>query len=339
MTNDLVFVVKDADASPLQAVSLEEAGFRERQHLQEWVRKNPRILGDGVMIVTLEFDKWTQQVADRLDILALDKTGRLVVAELKRGVAPDVTDMQALKYAAMASTFTLDKLAQRHAEYLSKIGGNDVASDEAKRALQQHVGTEETAALAPLLERPRIILIANDFPATVTSTAVFLGKFGLEMALVEFQAYKTPSQEFILTLNQVFPIEGAESLQIEPQAFEAVEKAANEGRQRRAVLRLIENHAIPDGDELTLVPPAKWAERLKQHLAGGDGLTKAKWDEKNHAKPLIWGHDNQNYSPSGLCHHIIDEAGQQSSPVQGPAWWQNKEGRTLLEIADSLTSD
>jgi hypothetical protein len=123
MPDEHVFTVAGAAAVPATPITLAEAGFTERTHLQEWVIAHPEMLGAGVMIVTLEFDQWRSsagsQERDRLDVLGLDHNGRLVVAELKRDVAPDTVEMQALKYAAMASRFTPETLAAQHAKYLS----------------------------------------------------------------------------------------------------------------------------------------------------------------------------------------------------------------------------
>ncbi len=50
-------------------------------------------------MVTTECDRWalgSERIRDRLDVLFLDSTGALVVAELKRGEAPDTVDLQAL---------------------------------------------------------------------------------------------------------------------------------------------------------------------------------------------------------------------------------------------------
>ncbi len=109
MAGELVFTVEPGIARRAQAISLADAGLRERSDLQEWVRENPEILGDGVYIVTFEFGAWRARdgrAADRLDLLGLDDDGRLVVAELKRGPAPDTVEMQAIKYAAFASRST-----------------------------------------------------------------------------------------------------------------------------------------------------------------------------------------------------------------------------------------
>jgi RecB family endonuclease NucS len=103
--DEVVFAVMGSVANAAERISLADAGLREREHLQEWVIAHPEIIGPDVMIVTFEFDKWSStsgEQKDRLDVLGLGKDGRIVVAELKRGRAPDTVDMQALKYAAMA---------------------------------------------------------------------------------------------------------------------------------------------------------------------------------------------------------------------------------------------
>src|SRR3954464_8380982 len=115
MSDELVFSVEGNQAVAAKPITLEAAGLKEREHLQEWVLQNPEILGPGVMIVTFEFDRWVtasgQRTYERLDVLGLDQSGRLVVAELKRDLAPDSVTMQALNYAAMVSRFSLDTLA------------------------------------------------------------------------------------------------------------------------------------------------------------------------------------------------------------------------------------
>ena len=66
---------------------------RERWDLQRWIEDYPEIVGPDLLVVTTEFDRWelgSDRVRDRLDVLFLDSTGSLVVAELKRGEAPDI---------------------------------------------------------------------------------------------------------------------------------------------------------------------------------------------------------------------------------------------------------
>lgn len=83
--------------------------MREREHLQEWVLEHPEMLGGSLLVITSECDRWSSargRERDRLDVLALDPDGHLVVVELKRDEAPDTVELQAIKYAAYCSRFT-----------------------------------------------------------------------------------------------------------------------------------------------------------------------------------------------------------------------------------------
>jgi RecB family endonuclease NucS len=120
---ELVFTAHPGRAILARTVTLQQAGLRERNDLQEWVRAHPQILGRGVKIVTYEFDRWASGAgaqSDRLDLLGLGQDGRLVLAELKRDGAPDTVEMQAIKYAAYASRFSAETLAACHGSYLRK---------------------------------------------------------------------------------------------------------------------------------------------------------------------------------------------------------------------------
>nr|MBJ6969754.1 hypothetical protein [Vibrio cholerae] len=55
-----------------------ELGFRERDHLQEWLAYQPDALGEELLIIQKEFDGF-DDTRERLDLLALDKYGNLVI--------------------------------------------------------------------------------------------------------------------------------------------------------------------------------------------------------------------------------------------------------------------
>lgn len=215
MSDELVFTVEGAIARPARQISLSEAGLTERSHLQEWVLAHPQILGTDVLIVTFEFDRWKsfsgQHERDRLDILGLDKSGRLVVTELKRDKAPDTIDMQAIKYAAMASRFTPDVLASQHARFLSSRG-DKTDEEQALDLLNEHAGFELSVEF---LRRPRIMLLATDFPSTVTASVVWLTEMGLDITLKKFLAYKT-TNEIIITVSKLYPVQDVEEFTVAP---------------------------------------------------------------------------------------------------------------------------
>ena len=63
---------------PVDSKSFSELGFKERPHLQEWLAKSPNTLGEDLLIIQKEFDGFSD-TKERLDLLALDKNGNLVI--------------------------------------------------------------------------------------------------------------------------------------------------------------------------------------------------------------------------------------------------------------------
>ena len=59
-----------------------ELDLQERPHLQEWLAQTPEALGEELLVIQKEFDGFAN-TRERLDLLALDKEGRLVVIENK----------------------------------------------------------------------------------------------------------------------------------------------------------------------------------------------------------------------------------------------------------------
>jgi RecB family endonuclease NucS len=117
---------------PLKRVSFRELGFRERAHLQEWIAREPMVLGEELLIIQKEFAGFSD-TSERLDLLALDKQGSLVIIENKLDdTGRDVT-WQALKYASYCSRLTKDDIRSIYQEYLGRQGSECDAADSYRR--------------------------------------------------------------------------------------------------------------------------------------------------------------------------------------------------------------
>jgi hypothetical protein len=312
---------------------LAEAGLRERRDLQEWVLKNPQILGPDILIVTMEFDRWQSasgKSQDRLDILGLHSSGELVIAELKRDRAPDTVEMQAVKYAAMASRFTVETLAEQHVRFLKQQG--EVVDDEAaadRLAAHADVSSES-------LRRPRIVLLASGYPPSTAATAVWLREMGIDITLMQYQAYRTGG-EIAISVSQLFPIPSIEDFTISPRQAEV--RAVEETRRRRqdigTVAKVVGSHLLDDGAVLTLRSYGI-NEELRSKVdawvatAPERGLATWRNDEK---APLIWKTDGTTHTPSGLAADILSVATGVQRSIRGGTWWVDAEGRDLVELA------
>ena len=92
----------------LEEREFKDLGFREREHLQEWIAKNPDVLGEELLIIQKEYNGFND-TNERLDLLALDKDGNLVVIENKLDDSGRDVVWQALKYTSYCSTLTTEQ--------------------------------------------------------------------------------------------------------------------------------------------------------------------------------------------------------------------------------------
>ena len=70
----------DNSISEIKKCSFHELGFKERENLQEWIAKSPNCFGEDLLIIQKEFNGFND-TNERLDLLALDQDGSLVIIE------------------------------------------------------------------------------------------------------------------------------------------------------------------------------------------------------------------------------------------------------------------
>ena len=152
----------------IEEVDFARLGLRERQDIQEWVADNPNILGDDLLIIGKEFSGF-DRTGERLDLLAVDLDGKLVVIELKRDDTGSDAHWQAIKYASYFQRATPDDVVEMAADYWNE------PQEDAITRLLQHLGADDLNALN---NDQRIILASHRFAPEVTSAALWLNKQG-----------------------------------------------------------------------------------------------------------------------------------------------------------------
>lgn len=194
-----------------------ELGFFERQDLQEWIIDEPQILGENLLIVTAEFAGF-RDTQDRLDLLAMDQSGELVVIEIKRDAADRTTDLQALKYASYCSTLTAEDVQQEFQEFHSSRHNKDLSSADVGKQFTKFLAdypdevivSGEGWAEFQLDNRPRILLAAGSFGTEITSPVMWLTEeFGMDITCVKLDVYSDDADVFISS-QQAIPVPEAE---------------------------------------------------------------------------------------------------------------------------------
>ena len=210
-----------------------DLGFSERKNLQEWIAKEPSCLGEELLVIQKEFSGFSD-THERLDILALDKQGSLVLIENKLDdTGRDVT-WQALKYASYCSRLSKENIRSIYQEFLAKTDPNADARELITEFLEAD-DYEEVALNKSITQR--IILIAANFRKEVTSTVLWLLNFKLRVQCFVVTPYSMGDQHF-LNIEQIIPTKDAEEFMIglADKALDEIEGATEE-KNRHKVLR------------------------------------------------------------------------------------------------------
>lgn len=224
MAEDFVFLVDRVgrNAVRIPPTSLVELGLMERQDFQAWILGTPEILGEPLLVVSDEYDRFDRSDR-RLDVLCMDKQGQITIVELKREADGTLADLQALRYAAFCSTMTEGQLIELYAEH------HEVTSAEATQALRDFVEPDVGGLPSG---RPRIIIAAGSLDdVELTSTVLWLRQFGVDITCVEVGTYELTNRSEILVVPRVLiPLKEAREFMV---GVEQQAAAAAHTRQAR----------------------------------------------------------------------------------------------------------
>lgn len=216
---------------PLERKTFAELQFRERDHLQEWIANHPSVLGEEFLIIAKEFAGF-EETNERLDLLALDTSGALVLIENKLDDAGKDVTWQALKYASYCSGFTKDSVRDIYAKYRQM----DVAA--AEESIADFLGAEsfgEATVNAGLTQR--VILVAAHFRKEVTSTVMWLRGFNLRVQCMSAAIHVDEGESLYFSVEQLIPPKAAEEYMVNLARKQQSEAAAADVDAARFTVR------------------------------------------------------------------------------------------------------
>lgn len=216
----------------LKEMSFSELGYTERNHLQEWLANQPDALGEELLIIQKEFDGF-DDTKERLDLLAIDKQGSLVIIENKLDDSGRHVVWQSLKYASYCSTLSKVKIAEIYQKYLDKT---DPGKD-AKPLICEFLGKEDFEDVGLNRNDQRLIMVAAEFRKEVTSTVLWLLKHKVFVKCFKATPFRDGSDLF-LTVEQLIPLPQAEELMIGIAEKEVDEQSSEVGQVTRDQLRI-----------------------------------------------------------------------------------------------------
>ena len=223
--------------SPVRTKKFSELGFTERKHLQEWLAHEPSALGEELLIIQKEFDGF-DDTRERLDLLALDKDGNLVIIENKLDDSGrDVV------WQAYCASLTKAQIVDIYQQYLDRYEPVTAEVD------LLNAPASASARICEFLDAPdldelklnlgnsqRIMLVAANFRKEVTSTALWLLGQGISIACFKITPYSL-GEQLLINIDQIIPTPEAKELMIGINAKEAEEKTTEVVLKNRHTVR------------------------------------------------------------------------------------------------------
>jgi hypothetical protein len=190
----------------------------ERKDLQRLLRQNISVLGANLLVIAEEFGEW-EESSRRIDLLCLSTSGSLVVVEVKRTEDGGHMELQAIRYAAMVSSMTLDQAIAAYAQ-LSKS-----ELEMARRAVLDFLELESVEE-AELTGDVRIILVAANFSTEITTSVLWLNRHDLDITCIRMRPYRLDNA-ILVDATQIIPL---------PEAAEYEIKLREQEKEKRKVL-------------------------------------------------------------------------------------------------------
>ncbi len=234
--------------SPVKTKTFGELGFTERKHLQEWLAHEPSALGEELLIIQKEFDGF-DDTRERLDLLALDKDGNLVIIENKLDDSGRDVVWQALKYASYCASLTKLQIVDIFQQYINRhekntSSGEGQPSDASSQICEFLDAPDLDEVKLNLGNSQRLIMVAAKFRKEVTSTALWLLGQGINVQCFKVTPHSLGDQ-LLINIDQIIPTPEAKELMIGISAKEAEEKTTEVVlKNRHNVRRQYWEHAL-----------------------------------------------------------------------------------------------
>lgn len=317
----------------------------ERADFQEWAVEEPALLGEDLLVIASEYSNF-EQTRDRLDILAIDPEGKLVVVELKRDEADRTTDLQAIKYASYCATLTAEEVQRDYRMFWNDRNDTELSPEEVGQKFAKFLDesveegvplTDEGWADFELDDRPRILLVAGKFGIQVTAPVIWLiEEYDIDITCVTVTAHEY-KDEILLSKRQVIPVAEAEEYMTRRREKDR-DKDQTEQRDR-SIIVLLERGILQEGDRVEFCEDKK-PDQDEWKFEPDDDFWRAEVTGKTgRTNNVQWYHDDETYSFTRLTKTLLDELMVSDRPARlnGYRYWCHPEFeyRSLLDLRNS----
>lgn len=207
---------------PVARTTFAAEGVLERKDLQRLLRRDITPIGDNLMVIAEEYGEW-EDSNRRIDLLCLSKSAGLVVVEIKRSEDGGHMELQAIRYAAMVSSMTLEQAIQAYA----RTKGVEPSSAQSEVFDFLQISSEDEAELTGEV---RIVLVSADFSTELTTAVLWLNHHELDITCIRLRPYRIGG-DVLIDATQIIPLPEATDYEVKMRAHEKEKRKVLGARQ------------------------------------------------------------------------------------------------------------
>lgn len=214
-----IYEIKQDRFEAVPETTFSIVGIKEREGLQRLLKNQIEVISPDTLIVAEEFGEW-EESRRRIDLLGLDKEANIVVIELKRTEDGGHMDLQAIRYAAMVSTLTFERVVEIYSKYLKENNADYDAKEKLLEFLEWSEADEELFG-----QDVSIVLASAEFSKELTTAVMWLNERNLNIRCVRLKPYKDGDRT-LLDVQTIIPLPEAEAYQIKIREKQQKERAS-----------------------------------------------------------------------------------------------------------------
>lgn len=189
-----VWQIENEGLTPLET-TMAEAGRSEPRDLEHWIKKNPNILGQDILIIGEQIP--TKSGA--LDFLGIDRSGNTIIIELKRGQIPREALAQTIDYVSDIASWNLEKLSEECKNYTNNQPLETYINENFKDIILEDISINNFQ---------RILLIGTHIEESLQRMIEWLfGNYGVSINVILFKYIRTKSGDELIARTMIIPEE------------------------------------------------------------------------------------------------------------------------------------
>jgi hypothetical protein len=173
-------------------VSLQASGLDLEARLQDLLDQDITIANPGWFVIGREVDTG---FSSRLDLLAIDGDGDLIVLELKRNQTPREVIAQVLEYGAWVVKVRAEDVPQIYRSYVERYHPERI-KESFDQAFRRHFGVKEVPV--DLNSAHELVVVASQFDATSERIVHYLAEaHDVSINAIFFRIFKDEGREYL----------------------------------------------------------------------------------------------------------------------------------------------